>query len=67
MANELIKVGNVATPAATRVLTPVQYGDLAEVPPELEWLANITNPKNPRGLPDRCPRIQHLRWPARAC
>jgi hypothetical protein len=35
----------VVTPAATRVLTPAQYGDLAEVPPELEWLANITNPK----------------------
>jgi hypothetical protein len=45
MANELVQVGNVATPAATRVLTQAQYGDLAEVPPELEWLANITNPK----------------------
>jgi site-specific recombinase XerD len=45
MANELVKVGNVMTPATTRVLTPTQYGDLAEVPPELEWLANITNPK----------------------
>jgi integrase/recombinase XerD len=45
MANELVKTGNVATPAATRMLTPAQYGDLAEVPPELEWLANITNPK----------------------
>jgi hypothetical protein len=22
----------------------LQYGDLADVPPELEWLANITNP-----------------------
>ena len=32
-------------PAVTRVLTPAQYGDLAEVPPELEWLANITNRK----------------------
>ena len=45
MANELVKVGNVATPVAARVLTPAQYGDLAEAPPELEWLANITNPK----------------------
>jgi len=25
------------------VLTPAQYSDLADVPPELEWLANITN------------------------
>src|SRR5215469_6019630 len=46
MANELVKVGNMV-PAATRVLTPVQYGELAEVPPELEWLVNITNPKTP--------------------
>src|SRR5215471_10902507 len=44
MANELVKVGNMV-PTAARVLTPAQYGDLAEVPPELEWLANITNPK----------------------
>ncbi|MGO9265113.1 MAG: tyrosine-type recombinase/integrase [Candidatus Binataceae bacterium] len=29
-------------------LTPAQYGQLAEVPPELEWLANITNPKTRR-------------------
>jgi hypothetical protein len=29
-------------------LTPVQYGQLAEVPPELEWLANITNAKTRR-------------------
>jgi integrase/recombinase XerD len=44
MANELIKVRNAAVPAAARMLTPAQYGELAEVPPELEWLANITNP-----------------------
>ena len=31
-----------------RSLTPTQYGDLADVPPELEWLANITNPKTKR-------------------
>jgi integrase/recombinase XerD len=31
-----------------RALTPAQYGDLADVPPELEWLANITNPKTRR-------------------
>src|SRR5277367_5250863 len=29
-------------------LTPTQFGDLAEVPPELEWLANITNAKTRR-------------------
>jgi integrase/recombinase XerD len=45
MTSELVKVGNIAVPAAARVLTPAQYGDLAEVPPELEWLANITNSK----------------------
>ena len=29
-------------------LTPTQYGQLAEVPAELEWLANLTNPKTRR-------------------
>src|SRR3954452_13994566 len=29
-------------------LTPVQFQALADVPPELEWLANITNPKTRR-------------------
>jgi hypothetical protein len=33
---------------ALSVLTPVQYGELADVPPELEWLANITNLKTRR-------------------
>jgi hypothetical protein len=30
-------------------LTRDQYLDLADVPPELEWLANITNLKTRRG------------------
>src|SRR5690349_2662561 len=29
-------------------LTPAQFGQLADVPPELEWLANITNAKTRR-------------------
>ena len=29
-------------------LTPMQYGDLADVPPEGEWLANITGKKPAR-------------------
>ncbi|HJU27665.1 MAG TPA: tyrosine-type recombinase/integrase [Candidatus Binataceae bacterium] len=35
-------------PIGKRALTPAQFGDLAEVPPELEWLANLTNPKTRR-------------------
>lgn len=35
-------------PVKNRSLTPVQYGALADVPPKLEWLANITNPKTRR-------------------
>jgi hypothetical protein len=38
MAKDLVAVER-------RALTPAQFGDLADVPPELEWLANITNPK----------------------
>jgi hypothetical protein len=26
-------------------LTPAQFSDLADIPPETEWLANITNEK----------------------
>lgn len=33
---------------ATRSLTTAQYDALSDVPPELEWLANITNPKTRR-------------------
>jgi site-specific recombinase XerD len=29
-------------------LTPAQYSDLSDVPPEIEWLANITNAKTRR-------------------
>jgi len=35
-------------PVHKRTLTPAQYGDLADVPPEIEWLANITNKKTRR-------------------
>src|ERR1700722_9966447 len=41
MSSELV-------PVPLRTLTPSQYGDLADVPPELEWLANITNAKTRR-------------------
>jgi integrase/recombinase XerD len=39
MASELVPLS---------ILTPAQYSDLADVPPELEWLANITNLKTRR-------------------
>jgi len=45
---DLIKAGNTGAPVVRRALTPAQFGDLAEVPPELEWLANLTNPKTRR-------------------
>src|SRR5271170_3746228 len=41
MAKDLVAVER-------RALTPAQFGDLADVPPELEWFANITNPKTRR-------------------
>jgi integrase/recombinase XerD len=41
MAKDLITVDR-------NVLVPAQFGDLAEVPPEIEWLANLTNPKTRR-------------------
>ena len=42
MANELVSINR------ERTLTPEQYRDLADIPPELEWLANITNTKTRR-------------------
>jgi len=48
MKKDLIKAGNTGAPALRRALTPAQFGDLAQVPPELEWLANLTSPKTRR-------------------
>ena len=42
MSNELVSINS------DRKLTPDQYRDLADVPPETEWLANITNEKTKR-------------------
>jgi len=33
-------------PISKEKLTPAEYNALADVPPELEWLANITTPKH---------------------
>src|SRR5260370_22368781 len=52
MVEDLVAVENAGAAqerqVLKRALTPAQYGDLADVPPELEWLANITNPKTRR-------------------
>jgi hypothetical protein len=45
---DLVRVGNPGAPALRRALSPAQFGDLAGIPPELEWLANLTNPKTRR-------------------
>jgi hypothetical protein len=42
VANDLVSINS------ERTLTPEQHCDLADVPPELEWLANITNAKTRR-------------------
>lgn len=41
MTNELVPLSGLS-------LTPAQFSDLADVPPEREWFANITNPKTRR-------------------
>jgi hypothetical protein len=45
MKKELVPVTNPGAVTVQRPLTPAQFGDLAELPPELEWL---TNPSNAR-------------------
>src|ERR1700736_4062693 len=48
MARDLVAIENTGVAVRKLALTPAQYGNLADVPPELEWLANITNPKTRR-------------------
>src|ERR1700751_1378312 len=48
MKNDLVKVTNAGAVALRRPLPPAQFGALADIPPELEWLANLTNPKTRR-------------------
>jgi hypothetical protein len=42
VTNELVSISNA------RTLTSEQYAGLADVPPEIEWLNNITNDKTRR-------------------
>ena len=35
-------------PISKESLTPAEFNALSDIPPELEWLANITNPKTRR-------------------
>jgi integrase/recombinase XerD len=42
VANEVVSI------KSERILTQEQYAGLADVPPKLEWFANITNAKMPR-------------------
>lgn len=44
----MLKVTDLIPAPKPRALTAKQFGALADVPAELEWLANITNPKTRR-------------------
>ena len=35
-------------PISKETLTPAEFNAFSDIPPELEWLANITNPKTSR-------------------
>jgi integrase/recombinase XerD len=68
MDNELVTLESA--------LSPAEYAALADVPPELEWLANITNAKTRRFyqrdvaefyLFSRLSEPMQLRTVARAC
>jgi site-specific recombinase XerD len=48
MAKDLVAVPNTSAAVERSALTRAQFGQLAEVPAELEWLANITNSKTRR-------------------
>jgi hypothetical protein len=42
MKRDLVPVSNTGAVTIRRPLTPAQFGDLAELPPELEWLAILS-------------------------
>jgi integrase/recombinase XerD len=48
MAKDLVAVSDTDVAVEPSALTRAQFGQLAEVPAELEWLANITNAKTRR-------------------
>ena len=48
MAKNLVVAPNAGAADEQYALTRAQFGQLAEVPAEIEWLANITNPKTRR-------------------
>ncbi len=49
IAKDLVAAGNTGAALGKRALTPAQYGDLADVPPELEWLAKHHQSQKPAG------------------
>jgi len=46
LAKDLVAVRDTGAPDEPSALTRAQSGQLAEVPAELEWLANITKSEN---------------------
>jgi hypothetical protein len=48
MPKNLVTLSDTDSADEQRALTAVQFGQLAEVPAELEWLVNITNAKTRR-------------------
>jgi site-specific recombinase XerD len=48
MKQDLVVLTKPRVPALRRPLTLGQFTNLAEIPPELEWLANLTNSKTRR-------------------
>ena len=48
MAKDLVAMPDAGAADEQYALTRAQFGQLAEVPAELEWLANITNAKTKR-------------------
>ncbi|HTW65848.1 MAG TPA: tyrosine-type recombinase/integrase [Bryobacteraceae bacterium] len=47
-------------PALKPALTPAQFGELADVPPEVEWLANLTNAKTRRAYKNDVAEFLHF-------
>ena len=51
----------IAPARASRLLTAAEFHRLADVPPEVEWFANLTNPQHPPRLRERGAGLHALR------
>src|SRR5947209_360857 len=61
MTDEIAEPGSIAVSGAERRLGRAEFHGLGEMPPELEWFANLDNPPHPARLPQRREGVHRFR------